>query len=129
MKLSKKEAEILAILVERGPSFGLELVESSKILKRGFIYVVLNEMENQKLILSFKYDKKTNRRVYQATELGKQLLVEYEPPENPFQFSFDISFAAVMIVVLFLYADLTDASYEFGKLLRAVYEGFNHGQD
>ncbi len=50
-KLSEKEALVLELLIERGPSYGLALVDASEgALKRGTVYVTLGRMEEKGLV-------------------------------------------------------------------------------
>lgn len=74
MRLPGSERAILTLLVARGPSYGLELVQSSRgKLKRGGIYVTLGRMEEKGLVASSRGDD--GRRRYRPTALGERALL------------------------------------------------------
>jgi len=71
--LPKSERIILQLLVNRGPCYGLELVDNSRgVLKRGGVYVTLGRMEEKGLVRSQAAD--AGRRVYEPTALGERAL-------------------------------------------------------
>ena len=71
--LPKSERVILQLLVNRGPCYGLELVDNSRgVLKRGGVYVTLGRMEEKGLVRSKAAD--AGRRVYEPTALGERAL-------------------------------------------------------
>ena len=52
-RLSPKETEILAILLDKGKAYGLEIVGASQgRIKRGTVYVTLNRMEEKGYVKS-----------------------------------------------------------------------------
>ena len=74
MWLPLSERVILTLLVARGPSYGLELVQASKgALKRGGIYVTLGRMEEKGLVMSAHGED--GRRRYRPTALGERALL------------------------------------------------------
>lgn len=74
MRLPVSERLILGLLVSRGPSYGLELVQASRgTLKRGGIYVTLGRMEEKGLVSSVASDD--GRRRYRPTALGERALL------------------------------------------------------
>ena len=74
MRLANSERTILSLLVEKSPSYGLELVGASGgRLTRGGIYVTLGRMEEKGLVRSVAADG--GRRLYEATALGHRALV------------------------------------------------------
>ena len=74
MRLPQSERTILGLLVARGPSYGLELVQASRgVLKRGGIYVTLGRMEAKGLVTSVASDD--GRRRYRPTALGERALL------------------------------------------------------
>ena len=74
MRLPTSERTILQLLVSRGPSYGLELVQGSKgVLKRGGIYVTLGRMEEKGLVTSAEADD--GRWRYRPTALGERALL------------------------------------------------------
>ena len=74
MRLPLSERVILTLLVARGPSYGLELVQASKgALKRGGIYVTLGRMEEKGLVRSAHGED--GRRRYRPTALGERALL------------------------------------------------------
>jgi DNA-binding PadR family transcriptional regulator len=74
MRLPLSERTILRLLVVRGPSYGLELVQASRgALKRGGIYVTLGRMEEKGLVTSAASDD--GRRRYRPTALGERALL------------------------------------------------------
>jgi len=75
MRLAKSEHLILSILTSQGPSYGLELVDSSRgRLKRGGIYVTLGRMEEKGLVTSSEGGEDGRRR-YRPTALGERAFV------------------------------------------------------
>jgi DNA-binding PadR family transcriptional regulator len=74
MRLPLAERTILRLLVVRGPSYGLELVQASRgVLKRGGIYVTLGRMVEKGLVTSAASDD--GRRRYRPTALGERALL------------------------------------------------------
>jgi len=74
MRVPQSEQVILSLLVERGPSYGLELVKASGgRLTRGGIYVTLGRMEEKGLVTSAPAEG--SRRVYRPTPLGERALI------------------------------------------------------
>jgi DNA-binding PadR family transcriptional regulator len=75
-KLSAKEAEILRLLIANGEMYGLELVKSSDLLKRGTVYVTLSRMGEKGFVESRLEDlilgDGPRRRIYTATGLGQR---------------------------------------------------------
>jgi len=73
------EALILDLLSARAPTYGLDLVASSRgQLKRGSVYVTLGRMEQKGLVRS-QLDERPGegppRRLYEPTTLGLRALV------------------------------------------------------
>jgi DNA-binding PadR family transcriptional regulator len=74
VRLPISEQTILKLLVARGPSYGLELVQASRgVLKRGGIYVTLGRMEDKGLVTSSASED--GRRRYRPTALGERALL------------------------------------------------------
>ena len=74
MRVAASEKIVLSLLVELGPSYGLELVKGSrKRLTRGGIYVTLGRMEEKGLVTSTAAEG--GRRVYKPTALGERALM------------------------------------------------------
>jgi len=74
VRLPQSEYLILTLLTSHGPSYGLELVQSSKgRLKRGGIYVTLGRMEEKGLVTSSSSGEDGRRR-YRPTALGERAL-------------------------------------------------------
>jgi PadR family transcriptional regulator, regulatory protein PadR len=77
--LSTLEALILDLLTAHAPTYGLDLVASSRgRLKRGSIYVTLGRMEEKGLVRSRREDRPGEgppRRLYEPTALGLRSLV------------------------------------------------------
>jgi PadR family transcriptional regulator PadR len=75
-RLSRKEAEVLRLLITNGEMYGLEMVNNSPELKRGTIYVTLSRMEEKGYVSSRKEDVQPGdgppRRCYVATGLGER---------------------------------------------------------
>lgn len=78
---SQKEADVMRMLIARGDSYGLDLVNASEgKLKRGTIYVLLDRMEDKGLIESWTEDCPTDgyvgipRRRYRLTGAGIRAL-------------------------------------------------------
>lgn len=80
MMLPGKERAALELLVERGESYGLELVASSRgALKRGTVYVVLQRLAAKRLVTSRLAAAEAGeggppRRIYRATPRGAKVL-------------------------------------------------------
>jgi DNA-binding PadR family transcriptional regulator len=79
MLLSSLEALTLDLLAATGPTYGLDLVASSRgKLKRGSVYVTLGRME-QKGFVTSRLDERPgegpSRRLYEPTPLGLRMLV------------------------------------------------------
>jgi len=72
--------EILKLLYLRDEVYGLELVRSSKIIKRGTVYVYLHCLEEKGYIVSRQEEKNPKaiglpRRIYQLTESGTKVFM------------------------------------------------------
>jgi DNA-binding PadR family transcriptional regulator len=81
--ISQKEALILQLLVARGETYGLALVDASEgALKRGTVYVTLDRMEDKGLIESKKAPhtpgEGPSKRMYKATGYGARVLQAWE---------------------------------------------------
>ena len=80
MTLPPQERLILEMLVARGPTYGLQLVEQSAgALKRGTVYVTLGRMEMKGLVTSEQEPQPPGaiglpRRIYRVTGLGERML-------------------------------------------------------
>jgi DNA-binding PadR family transcriptional regulator len=80
LRLSEKEHLILALLVEHGDLYGLQLVAASRRrLKRGSVYVTLGRMVQKGFVESepgprAPGDTGLPRPVYRPTALGKRVL-------------------------------------------------------
>jgi DNA-binding PadR family transcriptional regulator len=79
MKLpSGKERVVLELLAGANEMYGLEMVRATSELKRGTIYVLLDRMEEQKLVSSRHVEDPTiggmPRRLYRITGLGQRSL-------------------------------------------------------
>jgi PadR family transcriptional regulator, regulatory protein PadR len=77
--LSTLEALVLDLLTAQSPTYGLELVASSRgKLKRGSVYVTLGRMERKGFVRS-RLDERPGegppRRLYEATNTGLRALV------------------------------------------------------
>jgi PadR family transcriptional regulator, regulatory protein PadR len=78
--LPAKERLVLELLVDGGPMYGLQLVDSSDgALKRGTVYVTLGRMEAKGFITSVQEPLKPGaiglpRRLYSPTALGRRAL-------------------------------------------------------
>jgi DNA-binding PadR family transcriptional regulator len=71
--VAASEKVILTLLIDLGPSYGLELVKASrKRLTRGGIYVTLGRMEEKGLVTSSQAEG--GRRIYRPTALGERAL-------------------------------------------------------
>ena len=76
--LPPKERLILELLFERGPQFGLQLVEASNgKLRRGTVYVTLGRMERKGFVASEQDALPPGaiglpRRIYRPTALGER---------------------------------------------------------
>lgn len=83
--LSRKERVILDLLVSKGEMYGLEMVEASKELKRGTVYVTLGRMAEKGFVQSRSDVPATRsgapRKVYSATGLGARALEALELAE------------------------------------------------
>jgi DNA-binding PadR family transcriptional regulator len=82
--LSGKEHLVLELLVANGPSYGLQLVNSSKRrLKRGTVYVTLGRMEEKGYVES-EADPAADdslvlpRRIYRPSAYGLRVLKAFE---------------------------------------------------
>ena len=74
MRLPGSEHLILQLLTSSGPTYGLDLVNSSNgRLKRGGIYVTLGRMEEKGLVTSAPGE--SGRRLYRPTALGERALM------------------------------------------------------
>lgn len=74
MRLAQSEHLILKLLAASGPTYGLDLVNSSRgRLKRGGIYVTLGRMEEKGLVTSSPGEG--GRREYRPTALGERALL------------------------------------------------------
>src|SRR5262249_33033739 len=73
-RLSMVEAEILRLLIEHHEMYGLELVATSDILKRGTIYVALGRMADKGLVdsraIKAEHEPGLPRRLFRPTALG-----------------------------------------------------------
>src|SRR5437868_649678 len=73
-RLSAKEAEVLRLLLANGEMYGLELVTTSQVLKRGTVYVTLSRMAEKGYVESRQEAVAPGdgppRRLYRATGLG-----------------------------------------------------------
>lgn len=80
--LTPKERIALALLIARGPLFGVELVENSGgELKRGTIYVLLDRMEDKGFIKSAEVmsdPRALPRRQYEITGLGERTVKAWD---------------------------------------------------
>jgi DNA-binding PadR family transcriptional regulator len=80
ISLPPKERLILDLLVSRGPTYGLNLVEQSAgALKRGTVYVTLGRMEAKGLVASEQEAVQPGaiglpRRIFRVTGLGERAL-------------------------------------------------------
>jgi hypothetical protein len=76
--LSRKERVILDLLVSHSEMYGLEMVKTSKELKRGTVYVTLARMAEKGFVESRLDESQQGsgppRRVYSATGLGSRAL-------------------------------------------------------
>jgi DNA-binding PadR family transcriptional regulator len=78
--LPPKERLILELLLQHGPQFGLQLVESSEgALRRGTVYVTLGRMERKGFVASEQEAPAAGaiglpRRIYRPTPLGERAL-------------------------------------------------------
>jgi DNA-binding PadR family transcriptional regulator len=88
--LPRKERLILELLLELGPTFGLQLVEhSAGTLKRGTVYATLARMESKGLVESEQEALPPGaiglpRRFYRPTTLGKRVLRAWTTWTNVF---------------------------------------------
>jgi PadR family transcriptional regulator PadR len=80
--LSPVEAEILRLLIANGEMYGLELVDLSKIIKRGSVYVTLGRMADKGLVTSrtekAAHEPGMPRRLFVPTALGERILRAWE---------------------------------------------------
>jgi PadR family transcriptional regulator, regulatory protein PadR len=87
-RLSRKEAEVLRLLISKGEMYGLELVNNSTELKRGTVYVTLGRMEDKGYVTSMKEDVQPGdgppRRCYSATGLGQRAYHAYSVAARAF---------------------------------------------
>jgi PadR family transcriptional regulator, regulatory protein PadR len=77
--VSDLEALVLDLLAAKAPTYGLDLVSSSRgRLKRGSVYVTLQRMEQKGLVTSALEERPGEgppRRLYEPTPLGLRALV------------------------------------------------------
>jgi DNA-binding PadR family transcriptional regulator len=77
--VSDLEALVLDLLSAKAPTYGLDLVASSRgRLKRGSVYVTLQRMEQKGLVTSVLDERPGEgppRRLYEPTPLGLRALV------------------------------------------------------
>ena len=74
MRVAASEKVILSLLIQEGPSYGLQLINASKgQLKRGGIYVTLGRMEEKGLVTSAPTS--SGRRLYEPTTFGERALM------------------------------------------------------
>ena len=89
-RLSRTEAFILGLLVNKSEWYGLEMVEQSDgRLKRGTVYVTLGRMQDKGLIESRKESRQSPeigipRRLYSITGHGMRVLAAYEVAQEKF---------------------------------------------
>lgn len=82
-KVSRTEAEVLAILA-KGDRFGLQLVDDSQgRIKRGSVYVLLGRLEEKGMVSSREESRPAvegglPRRIYRLTALGKTAMRAWE---------------------------------------------------
>ena len=94
MRLPQSERTILGLLVARGPSYGLELVQASRgTLKRGGIYVTLGRMEEKGYIVSRLEDAPPAagglpRRIYAPTAFGRDVMAAWTTVTSRFRMRF-----------------------------------------
>ena len=50
--MSRAREDVVALLTEYGEMYGLDMVHRSRHLRRGTIYVLLNAMEDEQIIVS-----------------------------------------------------------------------------
>ncbi len=81
MRHTKREIILDMLWNNKGrPMFGLEMIHAARGgLKRGTVYVVLNQMETSGLVESWKESRETGnpgipRRMYRLTDKGCRLL-------------------------------------------------------
>lgn len=84
-RLSPVEREILTLLVNNGPMYGLAMVKASSRLKRGTVYVTLGRMEDKGWLTS-KAEENTGeagmpRRRYTISGEGQGVLRDVEAAE------------------------------------------------
>lgn len=83
-RLSHKEFVILAMLIDKGEMYGLEMVSSAEgELKRGTIYVTLQRMAEKDFVESSDESRAESetgiaRRRYKATDFGRQVFKAQE---------------------------------------------------
>lgn len=76
-RLSSKERIILELLISHGEMYGLEMVNETKALKRGTVYVTLSRMADKGFVESREVEGPEpgpTRRVYRPTGLGQRVL-------------------------------------------------------
>lgn len=84
VSLSRKQYEIMKLLIEHGEQYGQELVSRSDgALSRGTIYVTLSRMEEKGFVTSRKEDRAPGaiglpRVLYKMTGLGKGVTEAFE---------------------------------------------------
>lgn len=82
--LSPLQYEILNLL-RSGEMYGLEMVKSSKLLKRGTVYVTLDRMTDKGFVTSRAESNPSEpgmpRRLYSVTALGRRVLAARDAAE------------------------------------------------
>lgn len=77
MILTRREAEVLRLLIDTGEMYGLEMVQRSDILKRGTVYVTLSRMGDKGYVESRLEDVEPGdgppRRLYKASDEGRRV--------------------------------------------------------
>lgn len=72
-ELNTKEKLVLDMLIQRGESYGLDMVKvSGGTLKRGTIYVTLGRLMDKGYV-TCRTSLWSNRRKYRATGLGERM--------------------------------------------------------
>ncbi|MEL7487300.1 MAG: helix-turn-helix transcriptional regulator [Pseudomonadota bacterium] len=75
-KLTRIEFKILEILINNGPSYGLDIVKKSGgVIKRGTVYVMLERMEQNRALVASEDGEKgkvTIRRKFRPTGKGER---------------------------------------------------------
>jgi DNA-binding PadR family transcriptional regulator len=83
---SRKEMEVLELLIAGGEMYGLQMVKANSALRRGTIYVLLSRMEEKGLVTS-RQEKDPEvagmpRRIYRATGQGERAYAARRQAEN-----------------------------------------------